>query len=429
MPHLKDERTQLVAVIALALVARLMFIAFLAAPVDLDGGDAWWYLAYGAALARVDEPAPVPAGPGYLLFAGIIANLFPEPVVIPLIQLAQAALGALTVGLAYGIGRRLWSPRAGLIAGTALAISPAFVVETANVATETLFIFLLLGALALYTQRAGAGRSRALAVVGIILGLATLTRAVLLAFPAALALHLAMTRGWRRAVRPAAAMLLAFALTLAPWTAYNLARWNRFVVAADGFVSFLWLGTQEEGWQGPEASDAALGVTADDPENRDYTGKAAEAIRADPAGYAALRLRNLAEAFAQPHNTAYFHGESLKEAAARWLAEDRSLSGLAVLARIEAFWPKLALYVFHYTGVIMGLAGMVIQMRRPGGGRAAGALYALVAYFLAVHLVLYVIPRYLFPLEAIWWLFAAFTCSQAWDALAARRARRTLIPS
>ena len=432
-----DERAQVALLTLAALVVRVGCVLFLAAPTDLHGGDAWWYLQNGADLVRAAEAGPLPTGPGYLLFVGVIGLLFPGPATLPAIQLAQAALGALTVTGVYLLGRRIWSHRVGMVAGAVLAVSPAFVIESAQIATETLFIFLLVAALAGYVSsaapRARPPLARDLAGVGVLFGLAALTRAALLAFPPLLATH-----GWRRAagnrrqgLRLAGAMLLAFALTLAPWTVYNLARWDRFVVAAEGFASFLWLGAQEEGWQGPQATDAALGLTPDAPDaGRDFGGQAMETIRADPLGYAGLRLRNLAEAVAQPHNTVYFGGESLKSAAARWLADDRSLSGLLALSAMESFWPKLALYLFHYAGVIGGLAGMAVHRFAWTEGRSrsgwAFALYALIGYYLAVHVVLYVITRYLFPLEAAWWLFAAFALCSAWERLAIRRRERLL---
>lgn len=418
-------RAQVVALVVIALVVRVAFVALLPHPINVEGSDAWWYMYFGKALVRAAEPHPTPAAPVYILFVGAVASLFPEPAVIPLIQLIQAILGALTVGLVYLLGRGVWSHGVGLIAGAVVAVSPAFVVETANVLSETLFIFLLMAALVFYVWRGGDGRARTLAALGVILGVATLTRAALLAFPAAIVLHLVMAHGWRRALRPAAALLLAFALTLAPWTVYNLIRWDRLVIGAEGFASFLWLGAQEAGWRGPEATDAAVGVTADDPlKDPNYAGQAVASIASDPAGYAALRLRNWAEAIIQPHNTVYYPGESLKSASARWLAEDRSLGGLVALTQLESFWPKLALYVFHFSGLAAGLAGMVIAARRPNGFRAAFVLYAVVGYFLSVHLVLYALPRYLFPTEAVWWLFAALALATAWEWLRAREAHR-----
>jgi 4-amino-4-deoxy-L-arabinose transferase-like glycosyltransferase len=430
-----SKRSQCIALVLVALAARLIFVTSLATPPNMEGGDARWYLENGADLVRMSESGPIPSGPGYLALVGVIGNLLPEPAVVPAVWLVQAVLGVLTVGLVYLLGRRAWGHQVGIIAGAALALNPAFIIETGQIATETLFIVLLMAALALYAWWGEKGGTRALAGVGVLMGLATLTRAVLLAFPALLVVHLALKHGWRGALKGAGALLVAFVLTLAPWTVYNAVKWNRFVVAAEGFSSFLWLGTQEAGWQGPEQTHQAVGVTADDPtQDPDFGGKALQTIGADPVGYITLRLRRLAQSCLQPHNTVYFPGESLKAAAAHWLTEDRSVSGLVALTQGESFWPKLTLYLFHYVRLAGGLAGMVLAARRRRKGKTRGlsplsgplsgpssgtlfVLYALIGYFLGVHLVLYVIPRYLFPTEPVWWLFAALTLDRAWGRL------------
>jgi 4-amino-4-deoxy-L-arabinose transferase-like glycosyltransferase len=398
---LPDRRNQLLALLITALALRLVFLLGFGHPFELgQGGDQGWYLQNGIDLVHTAEAGPLNTGPAYLIMVGVAGSLLPRASAILVIKLLQALMGTATVSFVYLAGRRVWNHRVGMGAGAAIAAGPAFILGTDEVLTETLFIFLFTAALAWYAWRTA---PRDMAAVGVLLGLATLTRPVLLAFPAAVIVHLALKHG-RRAIRPAAMLLLAFALTLAPWTLYNLARWDRFVIAGQGFTSFLYFGAQDEGWIGPEASDAAIGVEPGEHEDRDYASRATATIRADPVGWAMHRLRSLGDAVLQPHGTVYFAGESLKDAATRWLRDDRSLSGLADLARQDAFWPKLALYVFHFAALAGGVVGMILSRRR---WREAFLLYAGIGYFLAVHLVLYAIPRYLFPTEALWWLFAA----------------------
>jgi hypothetical protein len=76
------------------------------------------------------------------------------------------------------------------------------------------------------------------------------------------------------------------------------------------------------------------------------------------------------------------------------------------------------LYLFHYIALIGGLIGLLLGLRSFG---ARLLLYGTLAYFLALHTVLTAIPRYLFPIEPIWWLFAAFALA----TLAARLHTRT----
>ncbi|MBN1287490.1 MAG: glycosyltransferase family 39 protein [Anaerolineae bacterium] len=421
-----NERRQLIALLLCALAARFLFLLFSGAPSDALSDDGLWYLQSGADLLRAAEPGPLHTAPLYLVFTGLFATLLPQSAAIVVIKWVQAILSTLTVGMVYYLGRRIWDHRVGMVAGMGLALGPAFVIDSAAVVTEPLFMFLLFAALACCANLFPGGADKDLALVGVLLGLATLTRAVLLAFPAALVIYLFIQWDWRRALRSAIILLLAFGLTLLPWTVYNLIKWERFVIAGEGFASFLFFGAQEQGWTGPAASDEALGMDPANPNDRDYAGRAVEAIGADPVGWVWLRLRNLGEALLQPHNTAYYPGESLKAAAARWLGEDRSWDGLVALMQSESFWPKLAFYVCHFAALIGGLAGMVLARRR---WRDAFLLYAAIGYLLAVHLVIYAIPRYLFPAEPVWWLFAASALVWAWERVRMRTLRHTSEPA
>lgn len=402
------RRRQLGALLVLALVARLGFLLFSGAPpAAFHSNDGAWYLQNGMALLRASEPGPLNTGPVYLLFVGVFASVFPLAWAVIAIKLVQFVLSTATAAFVYKLGYTFWGHRAGMIAGAGVALGPMFIIDSAAIVTEPLFMFLLFAALVLIVE------GRRMAAAGVLLGLATLTRAVLLAFPATLVIYLVIERGWRRAVRPAVMLLLVFGLTILPWTVYNLVKWQRFVIAGEGFVSFLFLGAQEQGWTGPAGVDEMLGVGAENPDSRDYAGHAARAIGADIFGWAMLRVRNLAGAVLQPHNTVYYPGASLKEAAVRWLAEDRTPGGLLALTREESFWSKLVLYLFHFTALVGGLAGMLLARRR---WRDVFILYILAGYYLVVHFVLYALPRYLFPIEPVWWLFAgaAFARAASW---------------
>ena len=146
-----------------------------------------------------------------------------------------------------------------------LAISPAFIIESAQILTETVYIFLLTGGVWLYVEslpqkRTSSHNTSALlcaaAVRRILLGLATLTRAVLLAFPFVLAIHLLIVTGWRKGWRHAALLLLVYALVVSTWTVYSLARWNRFVIAGEGLAAFLYMGAT--GWTSAQEVDQQL---------------------------------------------------------------------------------------------------------------------------------------------------------------------------
>ncbi|MCB9452236.1 MAG: glycosyltransferase family 39 protein [Anaerolineaceae bacterium] len=398
---------------------------------DTEKGDSGWYLENGYTLVTGQQRGVIPVdvsklptAPLYLIFIGVAQAALPADGAIIAIRVLQAVMGAATCYFAY---RLAWAAaddeRAGLVAAAVLAVHPAFVLESAQILTETLYIFLAMGGLWLYVA-AFRMSGRGVALSGMLLGLATLTRAVLLLFPLGLALHLLLTRGWRAGLKQAVVLLAAYMVVVFSWTAYNLVTYHRWVIGAEGMIAFLYIGATEEGWQGPEAVDESLGVT--DPETQppptqeDYLNAAGDVIGSDLSGYIARRFTRLAGAFLQPHGTTFFSGESLKSLAANWWANDRTVVGLLRLTQAEAFWPKLSMYVFHFAGILGGLVGMWLARRR---WQVTLLLIGFLVYTLLIHLVLEALPRYLFPLQAIWWVFAAVTIVHLYTAL--RRGRRS----
>ncbi|HEU5015206.1 MAG TPA: glycosyltransferase family 39 protein, partial [Roseiflexaceae bacterium] len=123
---------------------------------------------------------------------------------------------------------------------------------------EALFVVLIVLALALLVRAMVNGRWQTALMCGIVLGLATLTRAVALSFiPVAALLVLvfqprrhegtkilpASSSRLRVFVVNAAALLLGAALVIGPWTARNYVAYHRFIpVDTNGGISF-WYGT------------------------------------------------------------------------------------------------------------------------------------------------------------------------------------------
>jgi len=223
--------------------------------------------------------------------------------------------------------------------------------------------------------------------------------------------------------------VVIFAVTLSPWTIYNRVKWGQTVIAAQGFAAFLYLGASDSGWQGPHQTDNTLQQQSGTPLSADpsvqqqaYSSGAANVILADVAGWLKSRVAQLSNAVLQPQGTVFFAGESLKDMTTHWLTSDRSLSGLLRLIQGDNFWPKLALYLFHDIGMLAGLIGIWLSRRN---WRLALPLVGLIAYFLLAHFVLYVIPRYLFPLDMVWWVFGGITLA----ALMQRLIWRSVPPS
>lgn len=405
-------------IVILALVVRLGYVLILDSSPVLKGGDTNWYMKNGRDLVTTGRTAgPLPTAPLYPVLVGAVQVVVPGGpsgnreytlAEMQVLRVLQAGLGAALCGFVMLLAARCFSERAALLAGLVSALSPVLVIEAGILLTESLFLFFVFGGLALYFAVLPAAPVRSLAMVGVIFGLATLTRAIFLLFPLGIAVHLALTAPtrWRRA---ALALLVAYGLTISTWTVYNLAVWQRFVIGADGILGLTLQGAT--GKASPEEFDAQLGT---DGENRDdmMRQRLQDTLTGDPLGWAQHRVKELAGAYLQPHNTVYFGGESIRDAFTHWLRHDRSPGGLRAVTGIHAFWPKLSLYAFHFAGLLLGAAGLWMFRRR---WRDLLPLYGMILYFTALHLVLLALPRYIFPVYPVLWLFGAGAAAAPWD--------------
>lgn len=407
-------------ILLIALGLRLLSVLSVGASIPQTGGDSLWYLENGYGLIHNLNPGPLQPPPLYLLYLGTWQTLLNYDTAIIVIRIGQCLMGVATCYFAYRIAIDVTrDERVGLLAAGALAISPTFILEPTQITSETLYIVLLSAGLSLYTHWLASGEphpKRNLALVGLLMGLTTLTRAVLLLFPLGLGIHLLLLGGrtdWRRRLGQAGLLLLIYVLVVSTWTFYNLARWDRLVIGGDGFAAFFYIGATE--WDGPFGVDERLGITSDQVREQTlYTDAAIQTISANPLGYITNRLSELAGAYLQPHGTVNFPGESLKEIVGNWLQRDRSLGGLLGLTQGNYFWPKLAIYIFHYAALIGGLIGMWLYRQR---WKLTLPLMGFVLYTTLIHLVLLALPRYIFPTEVFWWIFAAAAMAYMWDSL------------
>jgi 4-amino-4-deoxy-L-arabinose transferase-like glycosyltransferase len=458
--------------LALGLALRLMYglAQDPLAPYGRTGGDDPWYLANALALVTNAPPGTSIHGiptdvrglnqpPVFFLAAGTAQALLPPGPAVVALRIVHALATTAVALFGFGLAARLVggladaSPRrarrAGLIAAGALALSPALILESAQVKTESLYLFFVTGGVWAYVEavmRSRGPHPRPLAhepqtpaptrtqtsppnplsnlergsmgwawrwwlLAGALLGLATLTRAVFLLFPLALAAFTPVALGWRPGWKAALALMGIYAAVVLSWSVYTYARYERIVIAGAGLPSFLYIGAT--GWDDPAEVDQrleeALGPADDGSRSAgDFLNAAGSAIGADVPGYIARRLGELGGALLQPHNVEVFAGASLRGMALQWWETDRSLGGLFGLTQGDSFWPKLLLYGFHVTAWIAGIAGMVLTRQH---WLVAVPLLGFIAYTLLIHLFLLALPRYLFPVMPFVWVFAAAALS------------------
>jgi 4-amino-4-deoxy-L-arabinose transferase-like glycosyltransferase len=143
-----------------------------------------------------------------------------------LLGVLTGAAAIVAVGL---LGRRLASPRAGLIAAGVAAVYPALIAADGALMTESMYGALAaFSLLAAYRLVEAPGLGRAL-VLGALVGLASLSRGEGLLLLPLLLVPLVRRPGGLRA---AGAVLVAFVVVLAPWTIRNYDVFDRPVLVA-----------------------------------------------------------------------------------------------------------------------------------------------------------------------------------------------------
>jgi 4-amino-4-deoxy-L-arabinose transferase-like glycosyltransferase len=223
-----------VAVIALgALVLRVVYVFALGAHPAL-GSDATWYAlqagTIGDGIGFVDPRAI------YTFRGAVPTAQFPPlwPSFLALFKLvgfdtvrsyriAGGVVGAVTVVLTAYLGRRLVSDRVGIVAALVVAVSPAMIAADGSLMAESLFLVFTTGAVLVAVSARRTAGFGWFALVGALLGFATLTRSDGLVVAAVLVPVVAWCA--RVAVgRRVALAAVAFAVMVAvlvPWAVRN----------------------------------------------------------------------------------------------------------------------------------------------------------------------------------------------------------------
>jgi 4-amino-4-deoxy-L-arabinose transferase-like glycosyltransferase len=245
-PRLSRRRPTFAASLALiglaALGVRLVYILALArAPVGI-GGDAGFYHSAANQIAH-----------GHFYFREIFGHAYKTAEHPPLFSLVLSVssvfggdtllahrivgcvIGSCSVVLIGLLGKRIGGDRAGLVAGGIAALYPPLITADGLVMSEPLFVLLATAALLTAIEVNASPTVKGAAALGIVTGLAILTRGEgllllpLLAWPAAYA-RAAHVPG---APRRLAALTASTALVVAPWVIRNAIVFHGVILAAD----------------------------------------------------------------------------------------------------------------------------------------------------------------------------------------------------
>jgi 4-amino-4-deoxy-L-arabinose transferase-like glycosyltransferase len=356
-----------------------------------------------------------------------------------LVVLIQLAITGTTCGLVYLLGRTI-SPAVGYLAAMVYALTPDTALWAMAILSDTLFTFLLMAALVGLAVACRGTRRLLLALSGLTLGLAALTRPIGLAIIALWAVVWVLKDGSRpeQVRRNLGSGFLFFMVAVLP-----IALWSYRNLAIHGFFTVSPINTWNLGYySAPYTLERAEGISLDEARRRALdggvptpgeAGRYLGIILRYPMDYLAVHARGtwyLISEVGQP-NQALLVGERFRtpgvltalrrlDLAGAWgnLAaqlQDRRLRWFVILT-----WPSLGLLAAVY---LFALVGGVRLLRRPGEHRWLGAL----VMGTAAALILLPGPvgngRFRLPAEPILAFLAASGLAFLGQAIAARPAR------
>lgn len=322
------------------------------------------------------------------------------------VRLAQALMGAISVGLVYALAAMVFGSPVARIAGMLAAVCPPLIAYTGWLLTETLSVLLLLSYLAVVIRGLQRGGGPVLwGASGVLTGILILHRGEMAAVVAGTFVILYWRRvAWRRIGLALALM----ALTLLPWVVRNSMAFGRVTLAAPGTGMQLWLSTvdlqgrQEWDQAAPHMADYRAVTAGAGPleADRKLRSDALRRIASDPASYLRLCLARIPAFWIGGHSSAVMH-------------LDRGLRAYLEEGRYAPAAVKLAMLTFNLGLIVLGMTGIWLAWRRRVGDPASVAVLALpVAVKVATHVVLFAALRYQVVIMPLLIVFAAVAIRQ-----------------
>lgn len=249
---------------AIGLAVRLAFVLLVQSRISELRGDAGWYHFQARLVAEgkgflnpifyYDSGTIVPGAdhpPGFVvLLAGLDLIGISTPQGQRIVMTLFGTASIMVIGL---LGRRLASPRVGLVAAGLAAIYPNMWINDGMLLTETVFILSTAVAL-LYTYRYFATPARVdLLVISVALTVAMMVRPESALMFVILVVPLVLSRRalqWRERFVQVGLAAVVPALCLAPWIAYNLSRFEEPVLLSSGLGQTLLAGNCDTTYSG-----------------------------------------------------------------------------------------------------------------------------------------------------------------------------------
>jgi 4-amino-4-deoxy-L-arabinose transferase-like glycosyltransferase len=378
-------------IIGAALLLRLVWAACV--PVD-PVSDGALYDAFAQSIV---------AGHGYAFPDGTMTEYWPvgtsaiyallyhifgvRPWVVPVFQ---ALLGTFIVGLTWRLARHTFGPTVAAVAAWLTAAWPLLIEFTTILASELLFIALVLTSLNIWISRRLPFAVRMISF-GASVAAATYVRptALLLLF-IFLAMQWIVDRDWRAFAMGSLLAVLTASLLFAPWAYRSVVLFDRFVlVSANGGVN-LWMGNNPESTGGyMDLPDKKFPNEVD--RDHYYGREAVNFILSHPLAYAKLSVRRAITTYGRETIGVVWNEKGL--------ASKYKGTSLVALKRISSgYWWIL---------LVLGLVGIVLVIRRQLI-KPLWPLLAAFSYFAAFPILTVAMDRYHVPVDPMLAIFAAY---------------------
>jgi len=239
----KKRAIILAAILTLALALRIAWIFWLPSIPISDFG--WYYDRAHSILAgngfTINGHPTAQFPPGYPYFLAFLIKLTGG---LTGVKLTQAVIGTFTCYLIYRLASVLAGARAGLVAASLSALYPNFIFYNNLLASENLFIPLLLGGfIVLLDDKIKLEMPARTALVGGIFGIAALTRPAILLFPVIFFVWLFIKRiGIAKAIGLTALMGAIMMAAILPWTIRNYVAMGSPVFISSNGGEVFWMG-------------------------------------------------------------------------------------------------------------------------------------------------------------------------------------------
>lgn len=409
-----NESRMLLLLLALAIVIRLAFVTFPADGVPFS--DMQDYHEKACALLATGSYGAALRPPLYPLFLAAMYRF--AGMGYASVRLVQAFMGVGVCLFTYMLARRLYGPRAGVAAGLIVACYPSLVIYTCLLMSENLFMFLFTASLLVLIKTSPPRRGLSCFAAGVLLGLACLTRSVLVGFVFVSALWLLI----RRERMAALGIMLGALCAIAPWTARNWGYYHS-IVPIDTYGGYNFLIGNNPDASGRQSRDVLVKLRQTVwKKYRDDAHRAAigykeglNFIAANPRRFVDLGIRKMGYLYGpEIRELSWGYSRNFFGPAPRWLL-------VPVTAAVVAAFPILAVFA---------LRGFCLRGVGIGGWRGGGGLLILaVLYFSAAHFITFGESRFHLPFVPALAVFAGSLFQRREAAAEDRPARiaRTVI--